>query len=167
MRSDAICFYWNEWMEIDCSFCRQYKSCPVKYKSCQRESKIKYYSCFKSWTKPINSSRSEVYNLYAREARVYHTSIARPTCRGFFHMWIITMFMVGESPPNISGKWKRTANSTTVDSTSGWDWSSLGLIYKQNSARPRKSTLNSGRATAQRRQTLSAKDRGCKEAATK
>ena len=52
-----------------------------------------------------------------------------------------------------------------MDSTSGWDWSSLGLIYKQNSARPRKST--SGRATAQRRQTLSAKDRGCKEAATK
>ena len=48
----------------------------------------------------------------------------------------------------------RTADSTTVDSTSGWK-SSLGKNYKQNSARPRTSTLNSGRATAQRRQTLS------------
>ena len=64
------------------------------------------------------------------------------------------MFTVGESPPNILGKEKRTADSTTVDSTSGWK-SSLGKNYKQNSARPRTSTLNSGRATAQRRQTLS------------
>ena len=39
--------------------------------------------------------------------------------------------------------------------------------YKQNCARPRTSTLNSGRATAQRRQTLSTKHRGYKEAATK
>ena len=53
----------------------------------------------------------------------------------------------GESPPNISGKYKRTANSTTVDSTSGWK-SLLGKIYKQNSARARMSTLNSARATA-------------------
>ena len=76
------------------------------------------------------------------------------------------MFTVGESPPNISGKSKTKANSTTVDSTSGWK-SSLGKIYTQNSARPRRLTLNSGRATTQRRQTLSTKDRGCKEAATK
>ena len=69
------------------------------------------------------------------------------------------MFTVGDSPPNISAKLKRTTNSTTVDSTSGWK-SSLGKIYKQNSARARTSTLNSARVTVQRRQTLSTGDRG-------
>ena len=53
---------------------------------------------------------------------------------------------------NVYGRWitiqylrqiKKTANSSTVDSTSGWK-SSLGKIYKQNSARPRTSTSNSG-----------------------
>ena len=96
------------------------------------------------------------------------------------------MFTVGESPPNIWGKWKRTANSTiacvqtsptsfvpratkeigdvctqanstTGDSTSGWK-SSPGKINEQNSTRARTSTLNSARATAQRRQTLSTRD---------
>ena len=57
------------------------------------------------------------------------------------------MFTVAESSLSISGKKKkRTANSTTVDSTSGWK-SSLGKIYKQNSARARTSTLNSARVT--------------------
>ena len=76
---------------------------------------------------------------------------------------------------NVYGRWitiqylrqiKDNSKLTIVDSTSGWK-SSLGKIYKQNSERPRKSTLNSGRATGQRRKKLSAKDRGCKEAATK
>ena len=45
VRSDAICFYWNEWMKNWLLFLI-YKSCPVTYKSCQRESKINYYSWF-------------------------------------------------------------------------------------------------------------------------
>ena len=60
-----------------------------------------------------------------------------------------------------------------MDSTSGWK-SSLGKIYKHNSARARTSTLNSARVTAQRRQTLCQleteviqRPRICKEAATK
>ena len=99
---------------------------------------------------PHEAPSREVYNLVAREARVYRTIIATPAwfslgyksiefgwCPawrhpeklrqsalwvsrqpididdkapgfihedGFFHMWIITMFTVGESPSNISGK---------------------------------------------------------------
>ena len=40
VRSDSICFYWNGWMKIDHSFWY------TMYKSCQRESKINYYSWF-------------------------------------------------------------------------------------------------------------------------
>ena len=39
----------------------------------------------------------------------------------------------------------------------------MGKIYKQNPARPRTSTLNSARATAQRRQRLSTRARGATE----
>ena len=45
VRSDAICFYWNEWMKIDRSFFI-YKSCPVTYK-------INYYS----WSLSRGTSR--------------------------------------------------------------------------------------------------------------
>ena len=45
VRSVSICFCCNGWMEIDRSF---YKSCPVTWKTCQRESKINYYSWFLS-----------------------------------------------------------------------------------------------------------------------
>ena len=52
VKSNVICFYWNEWMKIDCSFW-MYKSCAVTYKSCQRERKINYKSWFLSIGKLI------------------------------------------------------------------------------------------------------------------
>ena len=47
VRSDSICFYWNGWMK-NWLLLLMYKSCPVIYKSCQRESKINHYSWFLS-----------------------------------------------------------------------------------------------------------------------
>ena len=98
-----------------------------------------------------------------------------------WHRWQSSGFYSGRrvfsyvNYDNVHGRWittqflrqiKENSKLNYSDSTSGWK-SSLGKIYKQNSERPRKSTLNSGRATGQRRKKLSAKDRGCKEAATK
>ena len=78
---------------------------------------------------------------------------------GIFHLWIITMFTVGESPPNISGKKReQQTQQQWIQQVAGNP--RLGKIYKQNSATARTSTFNSARVTAQRRQTLSTRDRG-------
>ena len=55
VKTNVICFYWNGWMKIDCSFW-MYKSCGVTYKSCQRERKINY----KSWFLSIGKLETEI-----------------------------------------------------------------------------------------------------------
>ena len=83
---------------------------------------------------------------------------------GIFKPWIVTRpnNVYGRwITTNISGKWKRTANSTTVDSTSGWK-SSPEKIYQRNSARARTSTWNSGEEASNgtAKATLTTRDRG-------
>ena len=116
----------------------------------------------------FHSSRSEVYNVVAREGRVYHK--ASQGQRDFL-LAINLSSLVGvrldviqlvtyeriicfqasdchrrqscfihednDVYPVTQVKQKRTANSTKVDSTSGWK-SSLGKTYKQDSARARR-----------------------------
>ena len=78
------------------------------------------------------------------------------------------MFTVGESPPNISGKNKKyisQANKREEQTQQRWIQQVAGNLRWQRFTNKspqgaRTSTLNSARVTAQRRQTLSTRDRG-------
>ena len=141
---------------------------------------------------PCEAPSREVYNLIAREARVYitrawqgsdvkvHYRFPGNRLASMTKLRVLVMNMIKRvisyvNYNNVYGRWITTQYLRQIKENSRLDNSGFNkwleiLAGKELQTKLRKTEnvdLNSGRATAQRRQTLSTKHRGCKEAATK